>query len=79
MIDIQSLRMELSPDLAFALPTTTILATGLCLIWYKRLKGRGTGEREMKAALKAKAGILRKARSRRVREAGDRIIDTLEM
>ena len=79
LTDIQSLRLEITPDLAFALPTTTILATGLCLIWENRVQNRRTGQVEMKAALKSKAGLLRKVSSRKVREAGSVILNILEM
>ena len=65
-----SLYLELEVQDPFALPTVTILVTGLELIWCNRMKSSVTNIASMKAELEARAGLLQQTRGRRLREAG---------
>ena len=67
----KSLRMELSADETFLLPTVAILAIGLEFIWENRKVRKTTSLYQMRAELEAAVSIRRRSRSKHVREAGD--------
>ena len=65
-----SLRLEVIAEDPFALPTITLISTGLQLIWKNRQKSCNTSVANMKAEMEARGGLLRAAQGRRLREAG---------
>ena len=71
------LRLEVEIQDPFTLPTLTVIATGLEFIWSNKMKTTATTEAAMQAELRAKAGLLKQARSRRLREAGAIIVNIL--
>ena len=64
------LRLEVDAQDPFTLPTVVFIATGIELIWTNRMKSAVTSPAAMRAELQARAGLLRQARGRRLREAG---------
>ena len=60
------LRIDIEVQDPFSLPTVSIIATRIKLIWSHRVKTTTTSEAAMRAELAAKAGLLRQTRSRRL-------------
>jgi hypothetical protein len=72
------LHLEVEAPDPFALPTVAIIATGLELIWSRRMQQppAATSEATMRAELEARAALFRQTQGRRLREAGA-IIDNI--
>ena len=65
------LRLDVRADDPFTLPTVVLLATGLLLIWTNRKFKKATSVWTMRAELEARVQLLRRCRTRRLREAGN--------
>ena len=70
------LRLDIRADDPFTLPTVVMLATGLQLIWLNRKDKKVTTVWAMRAELEARVQLLRRGRTRKLREAGN-ILDNL--
>ena len=62
----------------YELPTVIVLYSGLHLIWKNRIDRRATTLYEIRAELECIVQALRKSRSRKLRQSGNMIINTLE-
>ena len=69
--EVRSVRLELTPDEPFLLPSIAILTTGLEFIWEKRKLKKTTAMYEMRAELELAVSIRRRSRSRNIREAAN--------
>ena len=67
----KSLRLEIAADEVFILPTVSVLATGLELIWQNRKLKKSTPLYSIRAELEAAVSLRRKSSSRKIRETGD--------
>ena len=65
-------------DRIYELPTTLIAATGLYQIWENRKNKKGTAPYQIRAELECLISLLRRARSRKCRETGNMIENTLQ-
>ena len=76
---VDLLRLEVDAQDPFTLHTVVFIATGIELIWNNRMKSAMTSPAAMRAELEARAGLLRQARGRRLREAGAIMANILEI
>ena len=65
----KALRLELSGDECFLLPSVVLLATGLQFIWENRKQKLATTLFLMRAELEAAVTLRRKSSNRRIKEA----------
>ena len=65
-------------DRIYELPTTLIAATGLYQIWVNRKNKKGTAPYQIRAELECLISLLRRSRSRKCRETGNMIDNTLQ-
>ena len=72
------LRLDIRACDPFTLPVMVCIATGLSLVWSNRKLKKTTTQWAMRAELEAKLQLLRKCRTRRLREAGNIINNMLE-
>ena len=79
LTEIQSLRMELTPDLSFILPITAILACGFSLIWENRSEKKTTTTAAMKADIEFTAKLMSSATNKRVKAAGRTVANILNI
>ena len=68
---VKSLRLELSADEPFLLACTSLLASGLGLIWENRRFKKSTALYMMRAELENSVTIKRKSRLKKVRETAE--------
>ena len=68
----KALRLELSADESFILPSVSLLATGLALIWENRKSKKRTALHLMRAELELSVSIKRRSRLKKIREQHDR-------
>ena len=71
------LLLDLKTDPTYELMSILILATGLSTIWNNRLKKKQTSPFQIRTDLECLVSLLRKSRSRNLREAGNMIKNTL--
>ena len=69
LTEVKSMRLELTADDPFLMPTIAILTTGLEFIWENRKLKKPTALYTLRAELELAVSIRRKSSSRRVREA----------
>ena len=69
--EVRSLRLELQADDPFLLPSATILAIGLELIWDNRKLKKTTTLFDMRSELELAVSIRRRSRSKYIRESAD--------
>ena len=69
--EIRSLRLDIRANDPFTLPTIMVLATGLSFIWANRKLKKITTVWAMRAELEARVQLLRRCRTRILREAGN--------
>ena len=72
------LKLQVHTDPLYELPTVIVLYSGLHLIWKNRSDRRATKLYDIRAELECIVQTLRKSRSRKLRESGNIIINTLE-
>ena len=72
------LKLQVHTDPVYVLPTVLVLYSGLHLIWKNRSDRRATKLYDIRAELECIVQALRKSRSRKLRESGNMIINTLE-
>ena len=73
------LKLDLNvTDRIYELPTTLIAATGLYQIWVNRKNKKGTAPYQIRAELECLISLLRRSRSRKCRETGNMIENTLQ-
>ena len=72
------LKINISSDQIYELPTTLVLYTGLELIWRKRQEKKSTNLYETRAELECLISTLRRSRIKILREAGIMIENTLK-
>ena len=65
------LRLELTADDPFRLPSAALLAVGLEYIWERRKQKKSTRPYEMRTELELAVTIRRKASSRRILESAE--------
>ena len=75
---VRCLRLDIRADVPFTLPTIMVLATGLSLIWANRKLKKVTTVWAMRAELEARVQLLRRCRTRRLREAGNILCNMIE-
>ena len=72
------LTFQVHTDPLYELPTVATLYTGLCLVWRNRHDRKGTTLYDIRAELECLIQALRKSRTRKLREAGTIISNTLD-
>ena len=72
-----SLRLELTADDPFLLPSVALLSAGLELIWERRKTKKRTALYEMRSELELAVSIRRRSRSRTIREAADIMLNMI--
>ena len=71
-------RHDAKTEALYELPTVIALCSYLGFIWSKRLLKQSTRQYEIRAELECQVLLLRKSRSRKLREAGIMLENTLE-
>ena len=66
-----------SCDPIYELPTMLIIGAGLNLIWQNRASKKGTSLYQVRSELECLVSLLRKSRSKKLREAGDMVENTM--
>ena len=77
LTEVKSMRLELTADDPFLMPTIAILTTGLEFIWENRKLKKPTALYTLRAELELAVSIRRKSSSRRVREAASIMINMI--
>ena len=72
------LKLQVKTDPVYEFPTVIVLYTGLHLIWKNRSDKKATRLYDIRAELECTVQALRKCRSRRLRESGNMIRNTLD-
>ena len=72
------LQFQLHTEPLYELPITAALYSGLCLIWRNRHDKKGTTLYDIRADLECLIQALRKSRTRKLKEAGSIISNTLD-
>ena len=72
------LKINITADQIYELPTTLVLCTGLDLIWRKRQEKKSTNLYETRAEIECLISTLRRSRLKILREAGIMIENTLQ-
>ena len=71
------LYFNLSYDPVYELPVMLILATGLHFIWENRVAKKSTSLYQVRAEIECMVSLLRRSRSKRLREAGKMVENTM--
>ena len=74
----KALRLDISADETFLLPTVSIISIGLEFIWEKLKQRKATPLYRMRAELEAAAFIRCRSRAKKIREAGDIMMNMLD-
>ena len=71
------LLFNLNCEPMYEVPTMLVLATGLNLIWQNRINKKGTTLYQIRAEIECLVSLLRRSRSKKLREAGNMVNNTL--